>query len=125
MEKIRGKSALRLNVQSWMKAFPDVSGDLASAVLSEREAALLVHFSGTNRGPIEIVPGRSIPATNKKVEMPLGLFFTFNENGKIVKERDLYDVQAYISQLGVRPEQMGIGQGVGSASRPSTSQGNR
>ena len=103
---LRGKSALRENIQGWMKAFPDITGDVETSVVSEKEVAFLVHFSGTNRGEIVLGPGQTIPATNKKVDMPVAIFATLDANGKIVKERDVFDSAAYMQQLGITPEQM-------------------
>lgn len=108
-QPVRGKDALRQNVQGWMTGFPDLTGDVERSVVNDREVAMLVHFSGTNRGEIVLGPGKKIPATNKRVEMPIAIFATLDESGKIVKERDLFDTTAYMQQLGISPEQMGVG----------------
>lgn len=104
-EPLRGRSAIRENVQGWMRSFPDVTGDVEKAVVSGTDVALLIHFSGTNRGEIVLGPGNALPATNKKVEMPVAIFATLDQNGKIVRERDVFDTGAYFQQLGIAPEQ--------------------
>jgi len=110
-QPLRGKSAIRENIQGWMKAFPDVTGDVEKSVVSGQEVALLVHF------PIELGPGQTIPATNKKVEMPVAIFATLDQSGKIVKERDVFDIAGYVQQLGLKPEQM-ASQSAGRTSTP-------
>ena len=103
---LRGKDAIRENVQGWMKAFPDVTGDIEMEANTGETVALLVHFSGTNRGEIVLGPGQTLPATNKKVEMPVGIFATLDSNGKIVKERDVFDLVSYAQQLGIPLDQL-------------------
>lgn len=103
---LRGKQAIRENVQGWLRSFPDVTADVEHSIVSGRDVALLCHFSGTNRGEIVLGPGRSLPATNKKVEMPVAIFATLDATGKIVRERDIYDVAGYLQQLGIPTEEL-------------------
>lgn len=119
-EPLRGKSAIRENVQGWMKSFPDLNCHVDKSVVSGQEVAVLAFFTGTNRGEIALGPGNTIPATNKKVDMPVTIFATLDSNGKIVKERDVFDTGAYFQQLGISPEQMASATGSPSSSRATT-----
>lgn len=122
-ETLRGKDAIRQNIQGWMKGFPDVTGDIETTVHSGQNVALLVHFSGTHKGEMELAPGAKLAPTNKKVETPVGMFLTLDQNGKITKEVDVMDIAAMVRQLGVPPEKLGAimgGQSGSQGQRPQT-----
>lgn len=113
----RGKEEIRRNVQSFLKAFPDVNGAAATVVESSNKFAAVYHVSGKHSGPWAL-GGREIPATNKKADYKLGVFIETDGNGKIKREIDIADTATIIQQLGISPESV-IRAGTGAQMRPS------
>lgn len=117
-EPIRGKDAIRKNMQTWLTAFPEVNADAELVAQTDKTVALLIHYTGAQSGPLALAGGKSIPATNKSVRMPVAIFLTLDANGKIAKERDVYDMASLVTQLGISPEQAGIGAKAGARAPP-------
>jgi steroid delta-isomerase-like uncharacterized protein len=100
---LRGKDQVRKNVQTFFKAFSDVNGD-AQVLLAQGEyVGALLNVTSKHTGPLDVGGGKTIPATNKKVEDKLAVFLQLDENGKIAREWDVTNQLATFQQLGVEP----------------------
>lgn len=102
-QPFQGKNAIRESVRAWMTAFPDIAGDIEMSCHSGGHVAMLVHFSGTHRGTLEL-GGESLAPTNKKVDIPVAMLLTLDQNGKIAKEQDVFNVMEIVRQISVAPE---------------------
>lgn len=105
-QPVRGKNGVRENVRGWIEAFPDVNGDLQTEIRDGPNVAVLLHFSGTHKGALELKPGEPVGATHKKVQMPVAVFLTLDDEERIVKERDVFDLAGMAQQLGLRLDQV-------------------
>jgi len=102
-EPMRGKAAIRPYLQGWFTAFPDLSAVVKNHVATEEQVAAEVEFTGTNRGPLQMVPGApAIPATGKKVTGK-GTYFIRVRNGKGVEVHSYPDGAGLMMQLGLMP----------------------
>jgi steroid delta-isomerase-like uncharacterized protein len=99
-EPLRGRSAIRRDMEDFLRTFPDLHGDLRSTIEAEGIASFEAHMSGTHQGPLP-GPSGEIPPTGKRVEMDAGIFCKFDEKGQIVEERRYYDVAGLMGQLGL------------------------
>lgn len=101
---LRGRRDIRENVHGWMRAFPDVTGDIEMTCRSDREVALLVHFSGTHTGPLSMGDGQTLEPTDREVRMPVAMFLTLDGSGRIARERDVFNMGDLIEQLSIPAE---------------------
>lgn len=99
---LRGKDKLREGLESVIRAFPDVNGDIEKALLQGREVAFLLHITGTNTGEYSPPPPQKpYPATGKRARWAHAGFLTLDAEGKIAREVDLVDMANFLAQLGV------------------------
>lgn len=102
-EPFRGKDAVRQYVQGWFSAFPDIKITVTNRLVTEDQVAAEVGFTGTNSGPLELVPGApAIPATKKMVNGK-GTYFVRIKNGKAVEVHTCPDAAGMMMQLGLMP----------------------
>lgn len=102
-EPMHGKAAIRPYLQGWFTAFPDLSAGMKNRVVSEDQVAAEVEFSGTNSGPLQMVPGApAIPATGKHVTS-MGTYFVRIRNGKGMEVHSYPDAAGMMMQLGLMP----------------------
>lgn len=99
---IRGKAALRASLQRFSKAFSDMNGDAQVLVAQGEYVAALLRVTSKHTGPFE-VGGKTIPATNKKLDDTAALFLQIDNNGKIRREWSVANQLATFQQLGVPP----------------------
>jgi steroid delta-isomerase-like uncharacterized protein len=98
---LEGRAAIRDSEQALFMAFSNIEIKIVSLLSGERSAAVEVVLRASNTGPIELGPGESVPATNRRVELPAAWFFEFDEDGLVLTERDYFDTAAFLSQLGL------------------------
>jgi steroid delta-isomerase-like uncharacterized protein len=102
-EPLRGKPAIRQYLQGWFTAFPDLNATVKNRVVTEDQVAAEVAFTGTNNGPLQMMPGApAIPATGKKV-MGKGTYFVRVRNGRGVEVHTYPDAAGLMMQLGMMP----------------------
>lgn len=99
-QPLKGREAIRKDLADFLKAFPDLQFKVTNRLVSGDRAAVEGIGTGTHRGPLE-GPGGSIPATNKRAEMPFAVFLRVDGSGLIVEERRYYDLAGLAQQLGV------------------------
>jgi steroid delta-isomerase-like uncharacterized protein len=98
-EMYRGPSGVRQFMENWVKAFNDAKIDIQRILATDTFFVAEFTGRGTHTGPLETAGG-SIPATNRKVELPcceVGMI----ENGKIRSGSTYYDAATIMHQLGV------------------------
>jgi steroid delta-isomerase-like uncharacterized protein len=101
-EKYEGPDGARRNAEGWLIPFADVELELLNVIEAGDWAVAEVVGRGTHTGPLQ-TPLGEVPATGKKMELHFCTLIKV-QDGKIVEERDYYDVMAIASQLGLIPE---------------------
>jgi steroid delta-isomerase-like uncharacterized protein len=79
-----------------MTALPDLQIEVLQWHVTEKGVLLEVLIRGTHLGP-----WRGLPATGRRVEVPLCGVYTFDDNDHLVGERIYYDRGTVLRQLGV------------------------
>jgi steroid delta-isomerase-like uncharacterized protein len=101
-KKYQGVEGARRNAEGWLTAFPDVKVELLNVVASGDWAVAEAVGRGTHAGPMQTPMGEVAP-TGTKMELHFCSVVKVRD-GKIVEERDYYDVMTIASQLGLMPE---------------------
>jgi steroid delta-isomerase-like uncharacterized protein len=96
--RLEGQGAVLEAMQTWGKAFPDSCGKITNAFASGNEVALEIMWLGTHTAPLPMPTG-SIAASNKKVEIPAAMVFTFTD-GKIKSVRHYFNLTTLLRQIG-------------------------
>jgi steroid delta-isomerase-like uncharacterized protein len=99
-QPLKGPTAIRENLQAWLKAFPDAQFEVSSLNVSGDNATVNVVFKGTHRGPLQ-GPQGAIAPTGKQVAVNGSMTHKFNAQGQIVEERRQYKMEEMLKQLGV------------------------
>jgi steroid delta-isomerase-like uncharacterized protein len=99
-EPLRGKDAVKKDMDDFFAALPDLKARILSVCGSDDMAAAQIEITGTNTGPFT-TPDGTVPATNKKLTMRVGLFMRTDAEGKIVENNRYYDMMSVTSQLGL------------------------
>ena len=99
-EPIRGKDAIKQNLNNWLTAFPDLTFQPANILSSGETIGFEVALAGTNQGSLQ-TPQDTVDATNKRMEFRGVGFWKVNAQGLIVEERRYYDSATIPRQLGL------------------------
>lgn len=100
-EPLRGREAIRGDIEAFFQAFPDVQARVVGDFLvSGDTVAFEVEMTGTQKGPL-VTPDGPIPATNRRVQMTGGRFIRVNGQGLIMDCRRYYDMAGIMAQLGL------------------------
>lgn len=95
-EHHKGKDGVRSFYASLMKALPDLEILVQHRYVTDDAIIVEVIIRGTHLGA-----WRSLPATGRRVEIPLCGVYTFDENDRLAGERIYYDRGTVLRQLGV------------------------
>ncbi len=95
-EHYSGLNGVREFYSQLMKALPDLDIKVVRRHVTEESIVLEVLIRGTQLGP-----WRGLPATGRKVEIPLCGVYTFDEHDRLAGERIYYDRASVLRQLGV------------------------
>ncbi|PIR82326.1 hypothetical protein COU20_02780 [Candidatus Kaiserbacteria bacterium CG10_big_fil_rev_8_21_14_0_10_59_10] len=99
-EPLRGKDAIRKDIEDFITALPDLSARMLSLVGNSDVAAAEMEITGTHTGPF-VTPEGTVPPTNKTLRMQVGLFVRVDGEGKIVENNRYYDMMSVANQLGL------------------------
>ncbi|UUL75486.1 ester cyclase [Pseudarthrobacter sp. Fe7] len=88
-------------MDAWFSAFPDMHVKTTSRVVSDKEVAAEVEFTGTKTGPLHM-GDQEIPATGRSV-VGTETYFASVRDGKIVSFRAHSDVASMKAQFGLMP----------------------
>jgi steroid delta-isomerase-like uncharacterized protein len=91
---LNGKKAVEDFAQSWIKAFPDLSFTLTSAIVAGNRGTAEWIVTGTQKGDM---PG--MPASNKVMKIP-GVSIFECTDGKIAHVVEYWDMATLMRQLG-------------------------
>jgi steroid delta-isomerase-like uncharacterized protein len=99
------KLSLRDDWETWFRAFPDGKLEAVNLVAQGDHVFAECVGRGTHTGTLK-GPSGEIPATGRKVEVPLAEIFRFRE-GKIVELRYYFDAFGLYRQLGLGAPEAG------------------
>lgn len=102
-EHYKGADGVRHFYEQIMSALPDLNIDLRRRHPTEDAIVLEVVIRGTHLGA-----WRGLPATGRRVEIPLCAIYTFDSNDRLAGEKIYYDRGTVLRQLGVFHEPQSI-----------------
>jgi steroid delta-isomerase-like uncharacterized protein len=102
-EHYTGTDGVRLFYQQLMAALPDLEIDVQDRHVTNDAVVVEVVIRGTHLGA-----WRGLPATGRRVEVPLCGVYTFDSNDRLAGEKIYYDRGTVLRQLGVFHEPQGI-----------------
>jgi predicted ester cyclase len=97
---LMGKDIVEDGIKPFLRAFPDLSGELQLVLANGNTVASVALIRGTHQGPLAM-PSGEIPPTNKKIGYLMGHLVEFSPDGKVLKEVQFTDPTIMLSQLGV------------------------
>ncbi len=95
-EHHQGRSGVREFYQQLMQALPDLEIDVQRRHITDDSVLMEVIIRGTHLGP-----WRGLPATGRRIEVPLCGVYTFDAHDRLAGERIYYDRATVLRQLGV------------------------
>jgi len=95
-DRFAGRDGVRLYYEQLIDALPDLEIRVLKEHVSESNVLLDVLICGTHLGPL-----RGLPATGRRVEVPLCGVYTFGDDDRLAGERIYYDRATVLRQLGV------------------------
>ncbi|HEY1676978.1 MAG TPA: ester cyclase [Candidatus Sulfotelmatobacter sp.] len=102
-EHYQGPSGVRAFYTQLMKALPDMEIAVQRRHVTDDAILVEVIIRGTHLGA-----WRGLPATGRRVEIPLCGVYTFDETDRLAGERIYYDRATVLRQLGVFHEPQSI-----------------
>ena len=91
-----GCDGVRSYYEQLMAALPDLEIQVRQQHVTDDHVLLEVFICGTHLGP-----WRGLPATGRRVEVPLCAVYTFDDEDRLAGERIYYDRATVLRQLGV------------------------
>jgi steroid delta-isomerase-like uncharacterized protein len=95
-EHYKGLDGVRQFYQQLMAALPDLEIEIQRWHVTDDAVVLEVMIRGTHLGP-----WRGLPATRRRVELPLCGVYTFDSDDRLSGEKIYYDRGTVLRQLGV------------------------
>jgi steroid delta-isomerase-like uncharacterized protein len=115
-ERYDGANGVREYYTQLLKAMPDLQIDVQRRHVTEHAIVVEVVIRGTHLGA-----WRGLPATGRRVEIPLCGIYTFDASDRLAGEKIYYDRATVLRQLGVFHEpQSALGQVCTLATHPVT-----
>lgn len=84
-------------------AIPDFHVELVSLTANDEWVAVLYTFTGTFTGELPTPDGTTVPGNDAEIQLSIGSFFRFNEDGLIAESWETYDNLSLLTQMGVLP----------------------
>jgi steroid delta-isomerase-like uncharacterized protein len=115
-EHYTGRNGVRLFYEQLMKALPDLQIQVVSRHVTSEAVVVEVRIHGTQLGE-----WRGLPATGRRVDVPLCGIYTFDAHDRLAGEKIYYDRATVLRQLGVFHEpQSLLGRIATMATHPTT-----
>ena len=95
-DRYAGRDGVRWYYEQLIAALPDLEIKVLKEHVTEDNVLLEVLICGTHLGP-----WRGLPATGRRVEVPLCGIYTFDDDDRLAGERIYYDRASVLRQLGV------------------------
>jgi len=102
-EHYEGRDGVRLFYVQLMAALPDLEIDVQRQHVTEDAILVEVIIRGTHLGA-----WRGLPATGRRIELPLCGIYTFDADDRLAGEKIYYDRASVLRQMGVFHEPQGI-----------------
>lgn len=102
-ERYQGGNGVRQFYEQLMKALPDLEIEIKRRHVTDEAVVLEVMIRGTQLGE-----WRGLPATGRRVEVPLCGVYTFDSEDRLAGERIYYDRGTVLRQLGVFHEPQSV-----------------
>ena len=99
-QDVQGVEEARQYYSTYLSAFPDLSFTVEDVIAEGDKVVTRWTVRGTHQGEIEEFG----PPTGRQLEQE-GITIHRIEDGKIVEEWERYDLQSFLQQLGLVPEQ--------------------
>ena len=90
-----GRKSIQDGYAMWMTAFPDTTMVTDDIVIDGDRVAHFVTISGTHKGPFG-----GVPPTSRRFQLKGVFLATVSPNGRIARDKRLYDVTNMLVQLG-------------------------
>lgn len=107
-EPLRGRAAVRKDMVTFIRAFPDIRLDSIQRFEKGDLASEEVRMTGNNTGPLDSPMGE-IPPTGKRFDAKGVVVVRLNDQGLIAEERRYYDTNTLLRQLELIPEPAAAG----------------
>lgn len=98
---VKGRTAIEKNLSGYVRAFPDISGEIINVFGSGDRFAAELLLRGSNTGPLELEPGKTAPPTGKRVEMRVCWVGRVAPDGRCSEDHTYYDSASFMQQLGL------------------------
>lgn len=102
-DRYAGRDGVRLYYERLMAALPDLEIKILQEHVTDDNVLLEVLICGTHLGA-----WRGLPATGRRVEIPLCGVYTFDDDDRLAGERIYYDRASVLHQLGVFREPQSV-----------------
>ncbi len=99
-EPARGKREIMESEAALFRAFSEIEIIVNNELGSGRVMMAEVVLSAMNDGPLDVGAGE-VPATGRRIEIPMVWVFDLNEEELVVEERDYFDTARIMQQLGL------------------------
>lgn len=99
--QLHGLDELQILVAGYRTGFSDFHVDITSELADGDLVAMEMMLTGTHDGEFD-----GIPATGERLSLPLAVF-TRVEDGRIIEDREFYDIGTMLAQLGLGGGQAG------------------
>jgi steroid delta-isomerase-like uncharacterized protein len=93
--RMHGRQSIQDGYATWLAAFPDVMMVTDDIVIEGNRVAHFFTMAGTQTGPFG-----GLPATGRKFQITGVFVATISPNGRIARDKRLYDVTNMLVQLG-------------------------
>lgn len=94
---IRGNQAIAEYHGTFLRAFPDLSGEPRNVFGSGEWFAAEFRITGTHTGPLDVGPGQSIPPTGKRIELNACWIGRVAPDGRCAEDHTYYDNTVFAS----------------------------
>ena len=84
-------------------ALPDFHVEIVSLTGNEEWVSVLYAFTGTFTGELPTPDGAMVPGNDAKIQLFIGDFFRFNEDGLVAESWETYDNLNLLTQMGMMP----------------------
>ena len=100
---IKGRDAIVGYFKQMRQTFPDARLDIHKILAEGNTIAVEYSFTGTNKGPMRLPTGETIPATNKTLSGPALDIAEVDDQGKLKSLHQYFDTVPGLQQLGLMP----------------------
>ena len=101
---IKGRNAIKGYFEQVRTTFPDARLDVHNIIAEGNTVVVEYTFTGTQKGPMQLPTGDSIPPTNKTLTGPALDIAVLDDKGQLKSLRQYFDMARAMQQLGLMPQ---------------------